>query len=308
MPAPYATHRAQMKAILRAWGMPEDNAEITAEVLAWADLHGVDSHGISMIPGYDGLRRNGRVRWMRGRGSSRRRPCRRWWTAAEGSVTCRRISPCRRRSTRPRLSGMAIAAVRNSAHFGAAGYYTLMAASTVSSAWPARRPRASRWRRHSASRRGWALIPGRSRPQRRWRAIPARYGDDDGRRGPIRNKANERLPTPDGWVLDGKAALQRSAGGQGEGRLPDLARRLAGEFQLQGLWPCGDGEHPGVLPVGRNAHHRSRAHQEARRHGHRAFLHGHRSPSSAGAGEFEADVATFLGRSGPRPRSTRHSP
>ena len=53
MPATYANHRAQLKAILRGWGMPEDNAEITAEVLAWSDLHGVDSHGISMIPGYD---------------------------------------------------------------------------------------------------------------------------------------------------------------------------------------------------------------------------------------------------------------
>ena len=62
MPATYANHRAQLKAILRGWGMPEDNAEITAEVLSWSDLHGVDSHGISMIPGYDTLRRNGRAR------------------------------------------------------------------------------------------------------------------------------------------------------------------------------------------------------------------------------------------------------
>ena len=61
MPAKYNLHRAQLQAILRAWGMPEDNAEITAEVLAWADMHGVNSHGISMIPGYDVLRRNGRV-------------------------------------------------------------------------------------------------------------------------------------------------------------------------------------------------------------------------------------------------------
>ena len=33
-----------------------------ADILSWADLHGVDSHGISMIPGYDRLRRNGRAR------------------------------------------------------------------------------------------------------------------------------------------------------------------------------------------------------------------------------------------------------
>ena len=61
MPATYADHRAQLKAILRGWDMPEDNAEITAEVLAWSDLHGVDSHGMSMVPGYDQLRRRGRA-------------------------------------------------------------------------------------------------------------------------------------------------------------------------------------------------------------------------------------------------------
>jgi LDH2 family malate/lactate/ureidoglycolate dehydrogenase len=51
MPAPYDKHRAQLKAILLAWGMPEDNAEATADILSWADLHGIDSHGISMLPG-----------------------------------------------------------------------------------------------------------------------------------------------------------------------------------------------------------------------------------------------------------------
>jgi LDH2 family malate/lactate/ureidoglycolate dehydrogenase len=61
MPAPYETHRAQIKAILSAWGMPEDNAETTADILSWADLHGVDSHGISMLPGYDRQRRSGRT-------------------------------------------------------------------------------------------------------------------------------------------------------------------------------------------------------------------------------------------------------
>ena len=61
MPAPYETHRAQLKAILLAWGMPEENAETTADILGWADLHGVDSHGISMLPGYDRLRRAGRA-------------------------------------------------------------------------------------------------------------------------------------------------------------------------------------------------------------------------------------------------------
>ena len=62
MPAPYEQHRAQIKAIVLAWGMPEDNAEATADILSWADLHGVDSHGMSMLPGYDRLRRTGRAK------------------------------------------------------------------------------------------------------------------------------------------------------------------------------------------------------------------------------------------------------
>src|SRR6202041_470030 len=73
MPASYANHRAQIKAILLGWGMPEENAETTSEILSWADLHGVDSHGISMIPGYDGLRRSGRAEMgVRARGGGGR--------------------------------------------------------------------------------------------------------------------------------------------------------------------------------------------------------------------------------------------
>src|ERR687883_184547 len=37
MPASYETHRAQLKAILLAWGMPEQNAETTADILSCAD-------------------------------------------------------------------------------------------------------------------------------------------------------------------------------------------------------------------------------------------------------------------------------
>ena len=59
MAAPYEMHRAQLEAILRAWGMPAIQAAVTAEIMAWADLHGIDSHGMSMVPGYDDRRRSG---------------------------------------------------------------------------------------------------------------------------------------------------------------------------------------------------------------------------------------------------------
>ena len=129
MPASYDNHRAQIKAILLGWGMPEENAETTSEILSWADLHGVDSHGISMIPGYDGLRRSGRAKMdarpkivqgdagVRAGGWRRRAgPC----AGAFRHVGGDRQGEERRAWRSPWCS--------NSAHFGAAGFYSLMAA------------------------------------------------------------------------------------------------------------------------------------------------------------------------------------
>ncbi len=36
----------QMESILLAWGAQEDYAKTTAEVLLWADMSGVESHGV----------------------------------------------------------------------------------------------------------------------------------------------------------------------------------------------------------------------------------------------------------------------
>ena len=65
MPASYDNHRRQLELVLRAWGMKPINAAITADIMAWADLHGIDSHGISMLPTYD-ERRNAARRQQEG--------------------------------------------------------------------------------------------------------------------------------------------------------------------------------------------------------------------------------------------------
>ena len=53
--------RRQILNVLHAWGMPADLAETTAEAMAETDLTGVDSHGISMLMMYEGLRRAGQI-------------------------------------------------------------------------------------------------------------------------------------------------------------------------------------------------------------------------------------------------------
>ena len=56
MPKPFATHRAQIESILLGWGMQAAHAVRTADVMAWADLRGVDSHGLSMLTVYNDRR------------------------------------------------------------------------------------------------------------------------------------------------------------------------------------------------------------------------------------------------------------
>src|SRR5436305_4589100 len=203
MPAPYDKHRAQLKAILLAWGMPDDNAEATADILSWADLHGVDSHGISMLPGYDRLRRNGRANM-----EARRRIVKETAVSALvdgdgglGHVPARFAMQVA--IDKAKQSGMAIAAVRNSAHFGATGYYTLMAA--------------------KEGLIGMACTGASSIQVAPTFGKEAKLGTDpwsfaapttDGRpflldmatttvaAGRIRNKANEGLQCPPGWVLN----------------------------------------------------------------------------------------------------------
>ena len=128
MPAPYEKHRAQLKAILLAWGMPEENAEPTADILSWADLHGVDSHGMSMLPGYDRLRRAGRANMQARPRIVRETPVSALVDGDGGLGHVPARFAMQLAIDKAKAFGMAIAAVRNSAHFGATGYYTLMAA------------------------------------------------------------------------------------------------------------------------------------------------------------------------------------
>jgi LDH2 family malate/lactate/ureidoglycolate dehydrogenase len=203
MPAPYEKHRAQLKVILLAWGMPEDNAETTADILGWADLHGVDSHRISMLPGYDRLRRTGRANM-----AARPRVIKETPVSALvdgdgglGHVPARFAMQVA--IDKAKQSGMAITAVRNSAHFGATGYYTLMAA--------------------KEGLIGMACTGASSIQVAPTFGKEAKLGTDpwsfaaptaDGppflldmatttvAAGRIRNKANEELPCPLGWVLN----------------------------------------------------------------------------------------------------------
>jgi LDH2 family malate/lactate/ureidoglycolate dehydrogenase len=203
MPATYANHRAQLKAILVGWGMPEDNAEITAEVLSWSDLHGVDSHGISMIPGYDVLRRNGRVRMDARPEIVSQTPVS---AVVDGGGGLGHVPGHFAMTTviaKAKTVGMAAAVVRRSAHYGAAGFYTLMAAnagligiSTTSASGIQVAPTFGKQARLGTD--PWSFVA----PSADGVPFLLDMATTTVAAGRIRNKANEGLPTPDGWVLD----------------------------------------------------------------------------------------------------------
>jgi LDH2 family malate/lactate/ureidoglycolate dehydrogenase len=203
MPASYASHRAQIKAILLGWGMPEQNAETTADILSWADLHGVDSHGISMIPGYDGLRRSGRAKMDAHPEVVRETPVSALVDGGGGLGHVPAHFAMAAAIAKAKAAGVGIAAVKHSAHFGAAGYYSLMAAKTGLVGMSC------------TSASGIQVAPTFGKQARLgtdpWSfAAPSADGvpflldmaTTTVAAGRVRNKANEGLPTPDGWLLD----------------------------------------------------------------------------------------------------------
>jgi LDH2 family malate/lactate/ureidoglycolate dehydrogenase len=203
MAASYANHRAQLKAILLGWGMPEQNAETTSEILSWADLHGVDSHGISMIPGYDALRRSGRAKMDIQPKIIRETPVS---AVVDGGGGLGHVPAHFAMSTaiaKAKTSGMAAAVVHRSAHFGAAGFYSLMAAkqgligmSCTSAAGIQVAPTFGKQARLGTDPWSFAAPSADGVPFLLDMATTTVAA------GRIRNKANENLPTPDGWVLD----------------------------------------------------------------------------------------------------------
>ncbi|GIK80082.1 MAG: malate dehydrogenase [Alphaproteobacteria bacterium] len=124
---PADTVRRQIEVILLAWGMPADQAGETAEALAAADLMGIDSHGIHLLPFYDEQRRSGMVaiapeiRTVRDKGAV---------ALIDGgggfgeAPATRAIELAARKAN---AFGIGAVAVRNSNHYGAAGVHALRA-------------------------------------------------------------------------------------------------------------------------------------------------------------------------------------
>jgi LDH2 family malate/lactate/ureidoglycolate dehydrogenase len=125
---PVATIKRQIIGILRAWSMPADLADMAAEVMGETDLSGVDSHGITVMPMYDDMRREGKLRLAAVPKVTRETPTTAVIDAGGSLGHPAGVIGMRLAIEKAKQSNVAVVSVFNSHHFGAAGYYAEMAA------------------------------------------------------------------------------------------------------------------------------------------------------------------------------------
>jgi LDH2 family malate/lactate/ureidoglycolate dehydrogenase len=109
-------------------GVPEAEARMTADVLVRTDTWGVFTHGVKSLPGYVRRLRAGGLRATGKPAVVAEGPA---WVIVDGDSALGMVTSTfamQRAMDRARSCGIGYAGVRNSCHFGAAGYYAVLAA------------------------------------------------------------------------------------------------------------------------------------------------------------------------------------
>src|SRR5919112_577942 len=127
MLVPAVTIHRQISAVLSAWGMPSDVVRTAADVMTDTDLAGIDSHGISMLMLYEealGLEQLNPAPEPR---VVRESPVTALVDGDNGLGHVAAVFGMQIAIEKAAAAGVGIVCVRNSTHFGAAGYYAAMA-------------------------------------------------------------------------------------------------------------------------------------------------------------------------------------
>ncbi|MCL6449716.1 MAG: Ldh family oxidoreductase [Acetobacteraceae bacterium] len=200
--------------VLEAAGARRSDALITARVLVEADLRGIDSHGVARLPVYARRLKGGlinpraRLRGLKDSGSVL------WLDAQNGlgpPAAARAMGRCLERAA---TEGLAMAAVRNSNHFGIAGYYAMMALDrgmigvAMSNASPLMAPWGGRTRMLGTNPLAVA-IPGGSGPP-----VVMDMATSQAARGKLEVARRLGRPLPPGWALgpDGRPTTDPAEG------------------------------------------------------------------------------------------------
>jgi LDH2 family malate/lactate/ureidoglycolate dehydrogenase len=199
---PAADLREFTKSVFIAAGVPSEDAALEAEVLVWANLRGVDSHGVLRIPWYIDLL---------GRGDMNARPSIRVEKETAATLLIdgdRALGPIvttmamRRAIDKARGAGIGWAVIRNTTHQGAMAYYALMAAEAgmagiaIVCSPPNMAPFGARAAGVHNSPISIAVPAGRHRPLCVDMATSVAAG------GKLSLARDKGIPLPPGWALD----------------------------------------------------------------------------------------------------------
>jgi len=190
------------KAVLQKMDVSPADAEVVSAALVDADLRGLGTHGAVRLTLYSKLFQEGlinprpRIR-MISESSSHFLLDNDYGLGFLGSVKamdlCIRMAP---------KTGIAMAGVRNSSHFGAAGYYALMAAEqnlvgfAASNSYPVMAPPGTNTPVHGNNPFAFAFPGGKRFP------IVVDMATSVASQGKIKQYANEGKPIPLGWAYD----------------------------------------------------------------------------------------------------------
>lgn len=200
---PVAAVRDQIAACLQSFGMPRQNAETTAAIMVDADMRGIDSHGISCIPNYYKRVQRNMITMDAATTVVREGPVTALLDNGGGLGYIAAVKAMTMAIEKAKANGMASIAVRNSAHFGATGYYTRMAAregllgmAFTNTSAPHVVPTFAAEGRLGTNPIAFTAPAKRHPPFNLDMATSTVAG------GKIRNKAVEKQPLPLGWIVD----------------------------------------------------------------------------------------------------------
>lgn len=223
--------RAQTLHILKGWGMAGDDAEMTADALLDCDLRGIDTHGISLLALYAGWISQGGFHLAARAEVVREGPVSALLDAKGGLGFAVSVRAAEMAAEKAKEHGVAAVTVRNSHHFGAAGYYARIAARKGVVSLIA-----------TSTKVVCVVPPGASEPVLGTNplayGVPRKGGEpivfdmatSTAAGNKVRLNQLTGTPVPEGWVVDGEGNPVTD---------PDLANRLIYEPGRGGLTPLG---------------------------------------------------------------------
>jgi len=191
-----------MMDVFQELGVPEKDARICADVLVTSDLRGIESHGVARLKYYYDRIRRGQHRTRTEMEVVKETETTALVDGHHGMGHVIAYRSMRMAMDKARQYGLGAVAVRNSTHFGIAGYYPLMAASegmmglTVTNARPAVAPTFSTEPMLGTNPIAFAAPSDMDFPFCFDAATPIIQ------RGKVEVAARAQKPIPEGWVID----------------------------------------------------------------------------------------------------------